>query len=149
VARGLDHPWSIAWLPDGRALVTELAGRVRVLENGRLSAPLAGVPAVFRRSQGGLFEALPHPRFAQNRLVYLSYAAGTRGSNATRIARARLDGGRLTDLKVIFEVKPLKDTPVHYGGRMAWLPDGTLVMTTATASTTGRRRNGGTACWAR
>lgn len=130
VARGLDHPWSIAWLPDGRALVTERVGRVRVLQDGRLSAPVTGVPPVFARSQGGLFEALPHPRFAENRLVYLSYAYGDRRRNATRIARARLDGNALRDLRVIFEVAPLKDTPVHYGGRMAWLPDGTLVMTT-------------------
>jgi glucose/arabinose dehydrogenase len=130
VARGLDHPWSLAVLPDGRMLVTERAGRLRIVDGERLSAPVAGVPPVFVRSQGGLFEALPHPRFAENRLVYLSYAHGDRARNATRIARARLDGNRLTDLKVIFEVAPLKDTPVHYGGRMAWLPDGTLVMTT-------------------
>lgn len=131
VAKGLDFPWSVAFLPDGRVLVTERAGRLRVIADGKLVAkPIAGVPAVYAHSQGGLFDVLPHPRFAENRLLYLSYAAGTPKSNATRIARARLDGDRLTGLKVIFEVTPRKDTPAHYGGRMAWLPDGTLAMTT-------------------
>ena len=131
VATGLDHPWSVAFLPDGRVLVTERTGRLRVIADGKLQAePVAGVPAVYAHSQGGLFDVLPHPDFATNRLLFLSYAAGTPGANATRIARARLDGDRLTGLKVIFEVTPKKDTPVHYGGRMAWLPDGSLVMTT-------------------
>jgi aldose sugar dehydrogenase len=130
VARGLDHPWSVAFLPDGTQLVTERAGRLRLLRGGWLSPPIAGVPAVFVRGQGGLFDVLPHPRFAENRLIYLSYSAGDRGENAVRIARARLESNRLTGLRVIFEAAPLKDTPVHYGGRMAWLPDGTLVMTT-------------------
>jgi len=131
VASGLDHPWSVAFLPDGRVLVTERAGRLRVIENGKLATqPIAGVPSVYAHSQGGLFDVLPHPRFAENRLLYLSYAGGTPQSNATRIARARLEGDRLVDLRVIFEVAPRKDTPVHYGGRMAWLPDGTLAMTT-------------------
>lgn len=131
VARGLDHPWSVAFLPDGRVLVTERAGRLRVIVDGKLQAKaIAGVPSVYAHSQGGLFDVLPHPRFAENRLLYLSYAAGRPQANATRIARARLDGNRLTDLKVIFETAPKKDTPVHYGGRMAWLADGTLAMTT-------------------
>lgn len=131
VATGLDHPWSVAFLPDGRVLVTERPGRLRVIAGGKLQPrPVAGVPAVYAHSQGGLFDVLPHPDFATNRLIFLSYAAGTPGANATRIARARLDGERLTGLKVIFEVTPGKDTPVHYGGRMAWLPDGSLVMTT-------------------
>lgn len=131
VASGLDHPWSVAFLPDGRVLVTERAGRLRVIAGGKLQpGAIAGVPKVYEAGQGGLFDVLPHPKFAQNRLVYLSYAAGTPGANATRIARATLDGNRLANLRVIFEVSPKKDTPVHYGGRMAWLPDGTLAMTT-------------------
>lgn len=130
VAKGLDHPWSIAWLPDGRALVTELPGRLRVLDKGRLGPPLAGTPAVFHGGQGGLFEALPHPGFAENRLVYLSYAHGDHRRNATRVARARLEGERLVGLEIVFEVQPSKNTPNHYGGRMAWLPDGTLAVTT-------------------
>jgi len=131
VATGLDHPWSVAFLPDGRALVTERAGRLRVIADGRLTPkPIAGVPPVYVEGQGGLFDVTPHPRFAENRLLYLSYAAGTPGANVTRIARARLDGDRLTDLAVIYATAPTKDTPVHYGGRLAWLNDGTLAMTT-------------------
>jgi glucose/arabinose dehydrogenase len=131
VAKGLDHPWSVAFLPDGRVLVTERAGRLRVIAGGKLqAAPVAGVPKVYVESQGGLFDVTAHPKFAENGLIYLSYAAGTPGANATRIARAKLEGGRLTGLKVIFEVSPKKDTPVHFGARMAWLPDGTLAMTT-------------------
>lgn len=131
VATGLDHPWSVAFLPDGRVLVAERPGRLRVIVGGKLAAkPIAGVPKVYAKSQGGLFDVLPHPRFAENRLLYLSYAAGTPDANTTRIARARLDGDRLVGLTVIFETAPSKDTPVHYGGRLAWLRDGTLAMTT-------------------
>lgn len=130
VASGLNHPWSVAFLPDGRMLVTERAGRLRVIEGGKLAPkPVAGVPAVDARSQGGLFDVLPHPKFAENKLIYLSYAGGPSSANATYIARARLDGDHLSDLKVIFRTRNLKNTPVHYGGRMAWLGDGTLVMT--------------------
>lgn len=131
VATGLDHPWSIAFLPGGPAvLVTERGGRLLKVEPGKPMQAIAGVPGVFRRSQGGLFDVVLHPRFARNGLIYLSHAAGTRDHNFTRIARARLDGNRLTDVKIIFQVGPAKDTPVHFGGRMAFLPDGSLVMTT-------------------
>ena len=130
VASGLDHPWSLAFLPDGRTLVTERPGRIRVIgKNGKLTN-ITGVPKVYAASQGGLFDIVLHPQFARNRLVYLSYAAGTPGANYTRIARARLQGNALADLKVIFQVSPAKDTPVHFGGRMAFLGDGTLAMTT-------------------
>jgi len=129
LASGLEHPWSIAWLPDATALVTERAGRLRVLRNGELvDAPVAGVPAVYAASQGGLFEALPDPDFANNRRIYISFAHGTAEANATRVIRARLEGMRLTDKEILFTASPLKDTPVHYGGRMTFLPDGTLLV---------------------
>jgi len=128
-ASGLDHPWSIAWLPDGRALVTERPGRLRVIDNGELlETPIGGVPDVYAASQGGLFEALPDPDFASNGLVYISFVYGTPEANATRVIRARLDGMRLADPEVLFTASPLKDTPVHYGGRMTFLPDGTLLI---------------------
>lgn len=130
MARGLDHPWSLAFLPDGNVLVTERAGRLLRLERGRPPQQITGVPAVYNHSQGGLFDVVLHPRFAQNRLLYLSYAGGSAGRNQTMIARARLDGNRLVDVRTVFQVRPAKDTPVHYGGRMAFLPDGSLVMTT-------------------
>ncbi|MEX0839093.1 MAG: PQQ-dependent sugar dehydrogenase [Parvibaculum sp.] len=131
VAEGLDHPWSLTFLPDGSMLVVELSGQIRSIKDGTLSPdPVAGIPPVFFRSQGGLFDAVLHPDFATNRLLYLSYVHGTAGANALRVARARFDGASLHDLEVIFEVEPLKDTPVHYGGRLLFLPDGTLLVTT-------------------
>ncbi|MDT8437375.1 MAG: PQQ-dependent sugar dehydrogenase [Wenzhouxiangellaceae bacterium] len=128
IADGLDHPWSIAWLPDDRALVTERVGRLRLLANNRLQdAPIEGVPELFAASQGGLFEALPDPEYVNNGWIYLSFAHGTADANALRVIRARLDGVQLADHQLLFTATPLKDTPVHYSGRMTFLADGTLV----------------------
>jgi aldose sugar dehydrogenase len=130
IARGLDHPWSMAFLPDGTMLVTERAGRLRLIREGSLqSQPVPGVPAVHTGSQAGLFDIVLHPNFAQNHLVYLTYAAGTKAANGTQVARARFDGAALRDLQVIFKAQPLKDTDNHYGGRIAFLPDGTFALT--------------------
>ncbi len=130
VAKGLDHPWSMAFLPDGAILVTERAGRLRLIKNGQLQPqPIAGVPPVHTGSQAGLFDVVLHPKFAENSILYLTYAHGTDGANATRVARARFDGTALQDLKVIFEAKPSKDTNNHYGARMAFLADGTFALT--------------------
>ncbi len=130
IAKGLDHPWSMAFLPDGSMLVTERVGRLRLIKGGSLQPqPIAGVPAVHTGSQAGLFDVVLHPNFAQNNLLYLTYAAGTASANGTQVMRARLDGGTLRDPQVIFKAMPLKDTDNHYGGRMAFLPDGTFVLT--------------------
>ena len=130
IAKGLDHPWSMAFLPDGSMLVTERVGRLRLIKNGSLlREPIGGVPAVHTGSQAGLFDIVLHPNFAQNNTVYLTYAAGTKAANGTQVARARFDGGALQDLHVIFKALPLKDTDNHYGGRMAFLPDGTFALT--------------------
>ena len=130
VATGLDHPWSMAFLPDGSMLVTERAGRLRLIKDGKLQPqPIGGVPLVHTGSQGGLFDVVIHPKFAEYNLVYLIYAHGTNVANSTCVARARLDGAELQNLRVIFEVAPLKDTNDHYGGRLAFLPDGTFVLT--------------------
>ncbi len=130
LASGLVNPWSIAFLPDGAMLVTERAGRLRIIRNGGLvTEPVAGAPKTFVRNQAGYFDILPHTEFATNNIVYLSYAAGVRTSNALRIARAVFDGEALTNLEVIYEAKPLKDTGHHYGGRMAWGADKKLYIT--------------------
>jgi glucose/arabinose dehydrogenase len=130
IAKGLDHPWSMAFLPDGSILVTERVGRLRMIKGGSLQPqPITGVPAVHTGSQAGLFDVVLHPNFVQNNIVYLTYAAGTKEANGTQVARARLDGSALRDLRVIFKAMPLKDTDNHYGGRMAFLPDGTFVLT--------------------
>jgi glucose/arabinose dehydrogenase len=129
VAEGLDHPWSLAFLPDGRMLVTERVGRLRVIgTDGSLSAPVEGVPAVHAESQGGLFDVLPARDFADSGQIYLSYADGPAGANATALMRARLEGGELIASEPLFRAKPAKDTPVHYGGRMCWMADGTLLL---------------------
>jgi glucose/arabinose dehydrogenase len=135
VAEDLEHPWSIAWLPDGTALVTERPGRLRAIRNGRLDpTPIAGAPEVLVAPQrglvfqSGLFEVSPHPRFAENRLIYLTYVHGTREDNRLRLARARFDGQRLSDLQVIWENAQGKPEFQHYGGRILWLPDGTLLV---------------------
>ncbi len=126
---GLEHPWSIAFLPDGDKLVTERAGRLRIIRDDELLPdPVSGVPEAYVRSQAGLFEVLPHPGFETNRLLYLSFAHGTRRENTTRVVRGRYSDGALTDVEVIFDAAPRRNTPVHYGGRMAWLPDGTLLV---------------------
>jgi glucose/arabinose dehydrogenase len=130
IAKGLDHPWSMAFLPDGSMLVTERVGRLRLIKGGSLQHdPIRGVPAVHTGSQAGLFDVVLHPKFAENSIVYLTYAAGTAAANGTRVARARFDGSALQDLQVIFKAMPLKDTDNHYGGRMAFLADGTFALT--------------------
>ncbi|MEE4384568.1 MAG: PQQ-dependent sugar dehydrogenase [Pseudomonadales bacterium] len=131
VAEGLAFPWCIAFLPDGDPLVTLRGGELlRLAGDGAVPVRYGGVPEPYVRSQGGLFDVLPDPAFAENRLVYLSYAHGTPEANATRVVRARLGADRLEDVTPILTVAPTKDTPVHYGGKLAFLPDGTLLVTT-------------------
>ena len=129
VAETLQRPWSLAFLPDGSMLVTELGGRLRTISNGELlEEPVAGVPDVYFAGQGGLFEIALDPDFDSNRTIYLSYAHGNEGANGTRILRAVLNGNRLRNQEVIFTAEPSKPKGYHLGGRIAFLPDGTLLM---------------------
>jgi glucose/arabinose dehydrogenase len=130
LAEGLVNPWSMAFLQDGTMLVTERDGKLRIIRDGALvPEPVAGVPTPYVKSQGGLFDILLHPDFASNRTLFLTYAAGTPQSNATRVISAVFDGSSLTDIKTIFETATKKDTPVHYGARMALMPDRTMLVT--------------------
>ncbi len=131
VAAGLRHPWSIAFLPGGDILVTERSGRLLRLDarSGRRTA-VAGVPPVFAYHQGGLFDVALDPEFAENGRIYLSYAAEKRGGANTRLARARLEGARLENLEIIFDAMPGRSGGRHFGGRIAFLPDGTVTLTT-------------------
>jgi glucose/arabinose dehydrogenase len=132
LAEGLKAPWGMAFLPDGGILVTEKASaQLRLVRNGALVAePVAGAPDdVFGGGQGGLLDVAVHPDFATNGLVYLSYSWGDGEANGVRLARARLEGGALVGLEPIFTASPLKTTNLHYGGRIAFLPDETLLMT--------------------
>jgi aldose sugar dehydrogenase len=129
-ATGLEHPWGIAFLPDGRALVTERPGRLRLVgRDGRLSAPLSGVPAVAARGQGGLLDVALDPRFAQNRTIYLSYAEPGGDGAGTAVARARLTDGGLTDVRVIYRQQPKVAGSGHFGSRLVFRRDGTLFVT--------------------
>lgn len=129
VVEGLDHPWSLAWLPDGSMLITERSGQLRIMRNGQLDpTPIAGVPAVLVGGQAGLMDVSVHPRFAENRLVYLTYSHGTEQANRTRLARATFDGKSLSNLQVIFEVSPTKSGLQHFGSRIIWLPDSTMLL---------------------
>ncbi|MCC5793400.1 MAG: PQQ-dependent sugar dehydrogenase [Chromatiales bacterium] len=129
IAEGLDHPWSAAFLPDGRVLVTERAGRLRIIgTHGLDPEPVDGVPAAFVASQAGLFDVLADPDFAENGLIYLTLAAGDRRANRTELWRGRLEDGRLLDTRRLFQAEPDKATAVHHGGRLALLPDHTLLL---------------------
>ena len=130
VAAGLSFPWGMAFLPDGRLLVTERIGRLRIISaTGNVSAPLAGVPAVLNEKQGGLLDVVVDPDFARNRLVYLSYAEPQGWLAGTTVARARLDGPELKDLQVIFRQLPRTRGAQHFGSRLAFAPDGNLFIT--------------------
>lgn len=124
VVKGLVHPWGLAFLPDGRALVTERQGRLRIvnLRTGTLSGPVSGLPSVVARSQGGLLGIALHPRFQENRQIFLCFSEVRDGGNGTSVLRARLneDGARLTDGHVIFRQLPAVDSNLHFGCRMVF-----------------------------
>ncbi len=131
VADGLANPWSLAWLPNGELLITERAGRLRVVRGGVLDPqPIAGVPEVRITLLGGLLDVLPHPSFATNRLIYLSYAKGGEGTSATTaVSRARLEGNKLEAVEEIFVAANWSNSPTNFGGRMVFGRDGLLYLT--------------------
>ena len=130
VAEGLKHPWGMAFLPDGRMLVTERIGTLRIVNpDGSISQPLSGVPEVAARGQGGLLDVALDPEFFSNKLIYLSYAEPGDGGAGTAVARGRLAGETLEDLKVIFQQTPKVKGSGHFGSRLTFAPDGTLFVT--------------------
>ena len=130
VAGGLAHPWALAFLPDGRILVTERPGRLRVVgRDGKLSAPLGGVPKVHAEGQGGLLDVALDPRFEENRLVYLSFAEPGEGGAGTAVARGRLAEGRLENVQVIYRQRPKVEGNGHFGSRLVFARDGKLFVT--------------------
>jgi len=138
LVRGLSHPWGLAFLPDfeqsGRMLVTERDGRMRIVSTGgELGPPLAGVPAVDARGQGGLLDVVLDPKFEQTRWVYWSYSERGDGGNSTAVARGRLEAnglqGRLTDVQVVFRQVPKYSSSAHFGSRLVFARDGRLFIT--------------------
>ncbi|HEX6159814.1 MAG TPA: PQQ-dependent sugar dehydrogenase, partial [Thermoanaerobaculia bacterium] len=130
-ATGLERPWALAFLPDGRALVTERPGRLRIVsKSGQLSAPLAGVPRVFAQSQGGLLDVAVDPQFAQNRTIYLSYSEpGDGGLAGTAVCRGTLGERGLENVQVIYRQVPKVAGGGHFGSRIVFRRDGTLFIT--------------------
>lgn len=130
VADGLNHPWSLAFLPDGRMLVTERPGRLRVIENGRLlPQSVTGVPSVVARGQGGLLDVVAHPQFSKNHWIYLSYSAAGKGGQGTHVGRGRLEDMQLRDWEVIFALEPKTGTNHHFGSRLVFDRQGYLYIT--------------------
>jgi glucose/arabinose dehydrogenase len=140
VARDLQNPWGMAFLPDGRMLVTEKPGRLRVVTSeGQVSQPLSGFPKVHARGQGGLLEVALDPAFQKNQLIYWSYAEPGQGVNNTAVARGRfVDGAapKVENVQVIFHQAPSLDSPLHFGGRLNFGRDGTLFITLGDRSIT-------------
>jgi glucose/arabinose dehydrogenase len=127
IAHGLVNPWGLAFLPDGRMLVTERPGRLRIVtKDGAISEPLKGVPAVFAQGQGGLLDVKLDPDFTKNRLIYIAYSEPGDGGAGTAVARGKLGTDGLEDVEVIFRQQPKVGGPNHFGGRLAFAPDGKL-----------------------
>ncbi len=130
IAKGLEHPWGLEFLPDKRMLVTERPGRLRLVgADGRVSEPLTGVPEVYASGQGGLLDVALSPTFAKDRLVYLSFAEAGEGGAGTAVARGRLGERGLENTQVIWRQQPKVGGSNHWGSRIVFRPDGTLFVT--------------------
>jgi aldose sugar dehydrogenase len=142
VVDGLEHPWSMAFLPGGDILVTERPGRLRLVRDGRLvQQPIAGVPQVWARGQGGLMDVVLHPQFEQNRLVYLSYSKPGQAGATTAVIRGRFEGDRLSDVEEVIEARAWGTRGQHFGSRLAFDPDGYLYITTGDRGEMNRAQN--------
>ena len=144
LTKALDHPWSVEPMPDGRLLVTERAGRMRIVSaSGQVGEPIAGLPAVAAAGQGGLLDVALAPTFAQDRTIFWTFSEPRDGGNGTAIARGVLsaDGTRVDDVRVIFHVQPTYNGRQHYGSRIAFGPDGMLYASFGERSDTPMRPN--------
>ena len=130
IADDLDTPWGMAFLPDGRMLVTERPGDLVIVDrDGEVSKPLEGTPTVYAQGQGGLMDVALHPRFAENRMVYLTFAEpGDGGEAGTALGRGRLADGRIEGFEVIWRQTPKLVGPNHFGNRIVFAPDGKLFL---------------------
>ena len=142
VAEGLQNPWSLAFLPGGKMLVTERPGRLRVVgADGKLSAAVTGLPAVFSRGQGGLLDVVLDPAFAKSNLIYWSFSEPQAdGTNNTAVARGKFvddaTAPRVDDVQVIYHQRPSMNSPLHFGSRLVFGRDGTLFITQGDRSIT-------------
>ena len=145
LTQGLAHPWGMAFLPDGRMLVTERTGRLRVIgKDFKLEPqPVGGVPTVAAVGQGGLLDVALHPKFAENNLVYLSYSAGDNNGIGTEVARGTLKGNQLENVQVIFRMEPKLRNGYHFGSRLVFDRDGHLYITLGDRGEMERAQNPG------
>ncbi|MBA3457944.1 MAG: PQQ-dependent sugar dehydrogenase [Deltaproteobacteria bacterium] len=138
IAKNLEHPWALAFLPDGAMLVTERPGRLRIVgADGAMSAPLVGLPRVDARGQGGLLDVVVDPKFGDNQRIFWSYAEPREGGNGTAVARGRLarDGApRIENVEVIWRMTPTLDSTMHFGSRLVFDREGMLFVTTGERS---------------
>ncbi len=128
IADGLEQPWSIGFLPDGSLLVTERPGRLQLVVDGEVSE-VGGLPEIHAQGQGGLLDVVPHPAYEQNGWIYLTYSKGDDDATVPALIRARLDGVQLVDVEDLFESNEHTSPGRHYGSRILFLDDGTLLMT--------------------
>ena len=129
VAQGVRHPWAIAWLPDGTPLVTGKHGTLHTVTDGKFAdIPADGLPKVFDQGQGGLLDIAVEPGKADRPRVYMTLSAGTAEANRTTLVRGVYDGGRVKQIETLFRVEPDKGGTEHFGSRLLWLPDGSLLM---------------------
>lgn len=127
----LDNPWGMAWLPDGRLLVTERKGEILLFENDRYTGvKLSGIPSVYERGQGGLLDIQIHPDYAANGWVYATYARPGQGGGSTTLTRFRLTGAGITDLETLYQTAPLSTAGVHFGSRIVFDNAGYLYFST-------------------
>lgn len=129
VVEGLEHPWSAAWLNEDSLLITERPGRllmVNLKDSSRKQ--IQGVPEVYSDGQAGLMDIALHPAFEENRLVYFTYSAGHQEANQTALARGIFENGELVDTEILFKAEPVKSDNQHFGSRMAWMPDSTMLI---------------------
>ncbi|HPY40219.1 MAG TPA: PQQ-dependent sugar dehydrogenase [Thiolinea sp.] len=129
VVGGLDHPWSMAFLPENEVLITERGGSLRSVKKGKLSGPIVGVPKVFAQGQGGLLGIAAHPQFSENRLIYLAYSGAGKGGASTELVRAKYQQGKLSNLQKLFVALPKVDSAHHFGGRLLFDKQGYLYLT--------------------
>ena len=128
VADGIEHPWGMAWLPDGRALITAKEGQLYLLADGKAQrVETQGLPRVFDSGQGGLMDIAVHPSDAAR--IYMTVSTGSSEQNRTTLVRGVFRDGRVSAIETLFQVDPPKSGAQHFGSRLLWLPDGTLLMT--------------------
>ena len=129
IAEGISHPWGMAWLPDGRLLVTGRSGELFMLNGKKFEKiPMEGMPAVFNVGQGGLFDISVHPADKRNPRIYMTLATGDANANRTILVQGIFDGKRVHSIKTLFRVQPDKSGGQHFSGRLLWMADNSLLL---------------------